>query len=89
MKKYLIQRDIPGVEKLVGQQLKDAATASNAALAQLPKVQWQQSYVTKDHTWCVYLADTEADILEHAKLSGFPANRIMEVDRIIDPVTAG
>jgi hypothetical protein len=90
MKKYLIERDIPGVDQLDAGQLKGAAGASNAALAQLaPKVQWVQSFVTKDKTFCVYLAEDEAVIQEHAKLSGFPANRITEVTGIIDPTTAG
>jgi len=89
MKKYLIERDIPGVDQLGREDLRGAATQSNAALAQLaPRIQWQESYVTKDKTFCVYLAEDEAVIAEHAKLSGFPANRITEITRIIDPTTS-
>ena len=89
MKKYLIEREIPGVHQLEGEALKGAAATSNAALAQLaPKVQWVESFVTKDKTVCVYLAEDEAAVREHARLSGFPANRITEVTRIIDPTTA-
>ena len=59
------------------------------ALAKLaPHVQWQQSYVTEGKTFCVYLADDESAVREHAKLSGFPANRITEVKGVIDPTTA-
>jgi hypothetical protein len=90
MKKYLIEREIPGVDKLNGEELKGAAATSNAALAQLgPKVQWVQSFVTKDKTFCVYLAEDEEVVREHARLSGFPANRITEVTGMIDPTTAG
>jgi Protein of unknown function (DUF4242) len=90
MKKYLIERDIPGVHQLGAQELKGAAATSNAALAQLaPKVQWVQSFVTKDKTFCIYLAEDEEVVREHARLSGFPANRITEVAGIIDPATAG
>ena len=90
MKKYIIERDLPGVDQLSGPQLKDAACTSNAALAKLaPKVQWQHSYVVQDRTFCVYLADSEAAVQEHARLSGFPATRIMEVTGVIDPTTAG
>jgi hypothetical protein len=90
MKKYLIERDIPGVEKLCGAELQGAAQTSNAALAQLaPRVQWVQSFVTKDKTFCLYLAETEGDVREHAKISGFPANRITEVSGVIDPTTGG
>ena len=90
MKKYMIERDIPGVEQLKGDQLKGAAATSNDALAKLaPKVQWVQSFVTKDKTFCVYLAENEAAVQEHARLSGFPANKISEVSGVIDPTTAG
>jgi len=90
MKKYLIEREIPGVHQLGGEALKDAAATSNAALAQLsPKVQWVQSFLTPDKTFCLYLAENEDAVREHARLSGFPANRISEVTGIMDPTTAG
>ena len=90
MKKYLIEREIPGVGALTGAELKGAAQTSNAALCQLgPKVQWLESFVTQDKTFCIYLAEDEAVIQEHAKLSGFPATRITEISGIIDPATAG
>ena len=89
MKKYVIEREIPGVDKMGPSDLSGAAKTSNAALAQLaPKVQWVQSYVTKDKTFCVYLAENEDAIRDHARLSGFPANKITEVTGIIDPTTA-
>lgn len=90
MKKYLIEREIPGVHELKGEALKGAAATSNAALAQLgPKVQWIQSFVTPDKTFCIYLAEDEDAVREHAKLSGFPANKITEISGVIDPTTAG
>lgn len=90
MKKFLIEREIPGVDKMTAEQLKGAAATSNAALAQLgPKVQWVQSFVAADKTFCLYLAEDEAAIHEHARLSGFPANKITEVTGGIDPTTAG
>ena len=90
MKKYIIERDIPGVGHFSPDQLKGASATSNAALAQLgPKVQWVQSFVTEDKTFCVYLAEGEDVIHEHARLSGFPATRITEVAAGIDPTTAG
>jgi hypothetical protein len=88
MKRYVIERDIPSVGQLEGEQLKGAAATSNNALAKLTgKVQWVHSYVADDKTFCVYLAENEDVIHEHAKLSGFPASRITEIHRIIDPVT--
>ena len=89
MKRFLIERNIPGVDKLNREQLKGAAGTSNDALAKLAgKVQWVQSFVIEDKTMCVYLADSEALVQEHAKLSGFPANKITEIKTIIDPMTA-
>ncbi|MCP5197396.1 MAG: DUF4242 domain-containing protein [Gammaproteobacteria bacterium] len=89
MKRYLIERNIPGVDNLNAQQLKEAATTSNAALSKLDgRAQWVQSYIINDKTYCIYLADSEEAVHEHARLSGFPANRITEVRGVIDPMTA-
>ena len=89
MKRFLIERNIPGVDKLNREQLKGAACTSNDALAKLAgKVQWVQSFVIEDKTMCVYLAESEALVQEHAKLSGFPANKITEIKTVIDPMTA-
>lgn len=90
MRKFVIERNIPEVGKMDKNQLGAAAEASNAALTQLaPKVQWQNSYVTAEKTFCIYLAEDEQVIHQHAELSGFPANIITEVTSVIDPTTAG
>jgi Protein of unknown function (DUF4242) len=89
MQKYIIERDIPEVGSLERAQLEEAAAKSNEALAQLaPDIQWVESYVADDKTFCVYLAKDEALIRRHAELSGFPANKITRVNRTIDPTTA-
>jgi hypothetical protein len=89
MKRYLIERDIPGIGHLSGGALKKASATSNAALDRLAgKVQWIHSYVTDDKTFCIYLADHEASVREHAMLSGFPATRVTEVRTVIEPLTA-
>ncbi len=88
MRKYMIERDIPGVGAMTEQELGGAARTSCDALAKLaPKVQWQHSYVAGDKTFCVYLAEDEAAIRDHAELSGFPATRITPIASVIDPVT--
>jgi len=88
MRKFIIERGIPGVGQMNGEELCGAAATSNEALAKLaPRVQWQHSYVTNDKTFCVYLAEDEAAVREHASLSGFPADVITEVTTIIDPTT--
>lgn len=89
MKKYIIERAVPGAGGLRGDDLRGAAAKSNAALAQLaPRVQWQQSYFTDEGTFCVYLAEDEEAIRRHAEISGFPANRILEVRQVVDPSSA-
>jgi hypothetical protein len=89
MRKFMIERAIPGVGQLSSCELSDAAKTSNGALAKLaPRVQWQQSYVTGEKTFCVYLAEDEQAIHEHAALSGFPATAITEITGVIDPSTA-
>ena len=90
MKRYVIEREIAGVGSLTGAELKGAAQQSNAALAKLAgKAQWLQSYVAGDKTFCLYLAESEAAVHEHARLSGFPASKVTEIASIIDPTTAG
>lgn len=56
--------------------------------AEKKNIQWEHSYVAGDMTFCVYIADSEALIHEHAKRSGFPATKVTEVRKMIDPVTA-
>jgi len=88
MKRYVIERNIPGVHNLVGGELRDAAATSNAALAKLGgKVTWEHSYVVNDKTFCVYLADSVDSVMQHAKVSGFPASKVTEVRTVIEPLT--
>ena len=89
MRKFVIERSLPGVGQLDAVQLCGAAAKSNAALAEIGKdIQWIESYVTADQTYCIYLAENEAAIRRHAELSGFPATRVTEVKTMIDPTTA-
>ena len=89
MLRYVIEREIPSVGDFDRNQLREAAKVSNAALAKLaPRVQWEHSYVAGDKTFCIYLAEDEAAIRDHAALSGFPASRITPVSSVIDPTTA-
>jgi hypothetical protein len=89
MRKYIIERDLPGVGTLEREQLREAAKKSNAALKELGSdIQWQESFVAGDKTFCVYLAKDEALIRKHAEISGFPATKITEIKRMIDPTTS-
>ena len=89
MPKYVIERDIPGAGYLSAAELKAISQKSCSVLGDLgPQIQWQQSYVTGDRVYCIYIAPNEDLVREHASRGGFPANRISEVVTIIDPVTA-
>ena len=88
LRKFVIERDIPGAGSLEREQLRAAAAKSNGVLAQLgPDIQWVESFVAADKTFCVYLAKDEAIIKKHAAISGFPATKITEVRKMIDPTT--
>lgn len=88
MRKFIIEREVPGIGGSTSEQLRSGAQTSNEALADVgPGIQWQHSYVTADGTYCLYLAESEELIREHAKRSGFPANRITEVHTMFDPTT--
>ena len=89
MKRFVIERNLPGVHALDAAALRGAAAKSNDALAKLGgRVTWEHSYVVDDKTYCVYVADDAKSVMEHARISGFPANKVSEVSRVIDPMTA-
>jgi hypothetical protein len=90
LKRYLIERDIPGVGGMSIVELCGAARASNRAIDQIgtSAIQWQHSYVAGDKTFCIYLATSEEVIRRHAELSGIPVTRVIEIPQIIDPLTA-
>ena len=89
MKTYLIERDIPDAGKLTPEQLKSISQKSCSVLKDMgPQIQWIQSYVTGNKIFCVYKAENEDLIREHAKKGGFPANVITEINTTISPATA-
>jgi Protein of unknown function (DUF4242) len=89
MKTYLIERDIPNAGKLTPAQLKAISQTSCSVLKEMgPQIQWIESYVTGDKIFCVYKAENEELIREHAKRGGFPANVITQISTVISPATA-
>jgi hypothetical protein len=88
MRRFIIEREIPAIGSADREALRAAAKKSNGVLAELgPDIQWIESYVAGDKTFCVYLAKDEAIIHEHARRSGFPADKITEIRKMIDPTT--
>ena len=89
MRRFVIEREMPEIGSAARETFKEAAQKSNEVLTGMgPDIQWDHSYVTGDKIFCVYLAQEESLIHKHAELSGFPANKVTEVKRIIDPTTA-
>ena len=89
MPKFIIEREIPNAAALTLAQLTSIAQRSCEVLRQLgPQIQWVESYVTEDKITCVYIAPNADLIRVHARLGNFPADRVLEVARIIDPTTA-
>mgnify|MGYP001157016544 CR=1 FL=1 len=92
MPRFVIERDIPEIGSAERAALRDAAAKSNAVLAAMKaenkNIQWEHSYVAGDKTFCIYIADEETLIQEHAERSGFPATKVTVVKGMIDPVTA-
>jgi len=89
MPKYVIERDLPGAGKLSKADLQAVSQKSCSVLeAQGPRIQWLHSYVTDDKLYCVYQAENEELIREHAQKGGFPCNRVSRVRTMIEPATA-
>lgn len=92
MPRFVIERDIPEIGSADHVALREAAEKSNGVLADMKaekkKIQWEHSYVTENKTFCIYIAEDEALIQEHAQRRGFPATVVTEVSGMIDPVTA-
>ena len=89
MKTFVIEREIPAAGSFTQEQLKSISQTSCSVLKEMgPKIQWIHSYVTGNKIYCIYKAENEELIREHAKKGGFPANSIVEASSIISPATA-
>ncbi len=89
MPQYVIERTLPGAGSLSDQEVQGIAKTSNEVLDAMPEVQWQESYVTDDKIYCVYVAPDADSVREHARRGGFPADSVEQVRRRIDPTTGG
>ena len=89
MPKFVIERELTGAGKLSRQELQAISQKSCSVLREMgPQIQWQQSFVTDDKIYCIYIAPDEEAVKTHARKGGFPANRISAVRAVIDPMTA-
>ena len=89
MPKFVIERDLPGAGKLSQAELQAISRKSCDVLVKMgPRIQWMHSYVTDDRIYCIYHAENEELVREHAKQGGFPVNRVSRVRNVIEPATA-
>ena len=89
MKKFIIERNLPGAGNLTPEELEAISRTSVAVITVLGKpYHWIQSFVTEDKIYCIHEAENEDDIRAHANCGNFPVNRIEEIKATIDPTTA-
>ena len=87
---YVIERIIPGAGNLTAEELQAISQTSCGVLDEMgsDNIKWLHSYVTGDKIYCVYQANSEDLVREHAQKGGFPANSVATVKNIISPTTA-
>jgi hypothetical protein len=89
MPTFIIERNVPGADKLSADELRDIAAKSNSVVAGLGvPYTWLTSYVAGDKLYCVHEAESADVVKRHAREGGFPANKVTEVAAEIGPQTA-
>lgn len=89
MKKFIIERELPGAGKLTAAELKSIAAKSCAVVSDLnTPYHWVETFVTDNKLYCVHIAPDKETVIEHAKRGGFPANSVSEVKSMMDPTTS-
>ena len=89
MKKFVVERNLPGAGNLSTEELQAISQSSCEAIGHLGKpYHWIQSFITGDKIYCIHIAESEEVVREHARLGKFPVNTIAEIKIIIDPLTS-
>jgi hypothetical protein len=89
MKKFIVERKLPGAGNMTVEELQAISKTSNAVITILGKpYKWIQSFVTEDKIYCIHEAESEDAIREHAKCGNFPVHKIEEIKAFFDPTTA-
>jgi len=88
MKKFIVERKLPGAGNMSIEELQTISRTSMAVITVLGKpYKWVESFVTDDAIYCIHEAENEDAIREHGKCGGFPVNKIEEIRAVIDPTT--
>lgn len=89
MKKFIIERELPGAGNMTVEELQSISKTSVSVIAVIGKpYKWVESYVTQDKIYCVHEAESEDIIREHSNCASFPVDKVEEVKVIINPTTA-
>lgn len=89
MPSFIIERNVPGADKLSADELRDISAKSNEVVAGLGvPYTWVTSYVAGDKLYCVHEAENADVVRKHAREGGFPANKVTEIAAVIGPKTA-
>ena len=89
MKKFVVERNLPGAGNLTPEELQAISQTSCEAISLLhTPYHWIQSFITGDKIYCIHIAESEKAVREHARLGKFPINTISEVKIVIDPLTS-
>ena len=89
MKKFIIERKLPGAGNMTAEELQAISKTSVTVITILGKpYKWVESFVTEDKIYCIHEAESEDAIREHAKCGNFPVHKIEEIKAIFDPTTA-
>jgi len=90
MKKFIVERKLPGAGNLTTKELEDISKAFSSVTSNFGKpFTWLQSFITEDKIYCIHVAENEGDIREHAKRGNFHVHMVEEIKVIIDPSNAG
>ena len=88
VRKFIVERGLPGIGAAGPKELNAVAETDNRIVSELgPDIQWVTSFIADDKTYCIYLAKDEETVRRHSELAGFPADKILELKRQIDPTT--
>ncbi len=88
MKKFIIERNLPGAGNLTTEELQSISQTSCKVIGQVGNsYQWVQSFITEDKIYCIHIAESEEAVREHSKLGNLPVNTISEIKGVIDPMT--
>ena len=87
MNKYFIKREIPNAFEIPSQKLDEIGKGSESVLIEMrnegKKIEQEVSYVAGNNVFCIYNADSEDTIKEHANRAGVTVNEITLVTNVL------